>query len=132
MSGIPTTRAVLDETHDVSLRSWVASANAPTGDFPIQNLPLGVFRRERSQERRIGVAIGDQILDLTLCEDAGVLAALPSSVRDAVKVDTLNPLMSLGPDATGQLRRGLVRFLRIDGGRPNDRLLVPMTDAQML
>jgi len=53
----------LDETHDPDLRSWVESANAPGCDFPIQNLPFGIFRRKNSkEERRAGVAIGDQIL----------------------------------------------------------------------
>jgi fumarylacetoacetase len=57
--------AVLDATHDPELRSWVASANTPDGDFPLQNLPFGRFRRAGSNEAfRIGVAIGDQVLDL--------------------------------------------------------------------
>jgi fumarylacetoacetase len=56
----------LDRTHDPELRSWVESANTPGCDFPIQNLPFGVFRRKKSGEAlRGGVAIGDQILDLT-------------------------------------------------------------------
>lgn len=55
----------LDRTHDPELRSWVESANTPGCDFPIQNLPFGVFRRKKSGEApRGGVAIGDQILDL--------------------------------------------------------------------
>ncbi len=55
----------LDATHKPALRSWVASANAPGTDFPIQNLPYGRFRRAGSaQPWRVGVAIGDQILDL--------------------------------------------------------------------
>ena len=55
----------LNETHDAALRSWIASANADGSDFPIQNLPFGVFRRRDSVETfRIGVAIGDSILDL--------------------------------------------------------------------
>ena len=48
----------LDPTHDPSLRSWVASANSPHGDFPIQNLPFGRLRRT-GQDWRIGVAVGD-------------------------------------------------------------------------
>ena len=52
-----------DRTHDPRLRSWVESANDPRGDFPIQNLPLGVFRARR-EPPRIGVAIGDQVFDL--------------------------------------------------------------------
>ena len=55
-----------DPTHDPALQSWVASANAAGSDFPIQNLPYGRFRRagDNTQPWRIGVAIGDQILDL--------------------------------------------------------------------
>ncbi len=55
----------MDKTHDPALRSWVESANDPASEFPIQNLPFGVFRRKGSKEApRGGVAIGDQILDL--------------------------------------------------------------------
>lgn len=52
-------------------RSWVESANDPAGDFPVENLPLGVF--ERDGERRTGLAIGDRILDLQACAKAGLL-----------------------------------------------------------
>ncbi|HTQ76441.1 MAG TPA: fumarylacetoacetase [Burkholderiales bacterium] len=56
---------MIDRTHDPELRSWVESANAPGCEFPIQNLPFGVFRRKGSKETpRGGVAIGDRILDL--------------------------------------------------------------------
>jgi fumarylacetoacetase len=56
----------LDETHDPARKSWVASANAPDSDFPIQNLPFGVFRpRGDRKDPMVGVAIGDQILDVT-------------------------------------------------------------------
>ena len=55
----------MNETHDPKLQSWVESANDPACDFPVQNLPFGIFRKKRSKERpRGGVAIGDQILDL--------------------------------------------------------------------
>ena len=51
----------LDETHDPALTSWVESANAPGCDFPLQNLPFGVFcRKGRKEAARGGVAIGDQ------------------------------------------------------------------------
>jgi hypothetical protein len=57
--------ALLNETHDPALRSWIASANREGGDFPIQNLPFAVFRRRGSNENwRGGVAIGDEIIDL--------------------------------------------------------------------
>jgi fumarylacetoacetase len=54
----------LDETHDPQRRSWVESANTPGCDFPIQNLPLGVFRRSRQANPELGAAIGDFILPL--------------------------------------------------------------------
>jgi fumarylacetoacetase len=55
----------LDETHDPALRSWVASANAPEGDFPIQNLPYAVFRRRGDGTPPcVGVAIGAEMLDI--------------------------------------------------------------------
>ena len=54
----------LNETHDPALRSWVPSANRSGCDFPIQNLPFAVFRRDSSEAWRGGVAIGDEILDL--------------------------------------------------------------------
>ncbi|MFM7226858.1 MAG: fumarylacetoacetase, partial [Betaproteobacteria bacterium] len=61
--------SLLNETHDPTLSSWVASANLPGTDFPIQNLPFAVFRRKDSEEPfRGGVAIGDQLLDIAaLC-----------------------------------------------------------------
>ena len=56
----------IDDTHDPALKSWVESANEPGCDFPIQNLPFGIFRerKKRGEAPRGGVAIGDQILDL--------------------------------------------------------------------
>jgi len=60
----------IDETHAVDLQSWLDSANHPASDFPIQNLPYGRFEAEEGGGWRIGVAIGDQVLDL---QRAGVL-----------------------------------------------------------
>ena len=68
---------VLNETHDADLKSWVETANAPETDFPIQNLPFGVFRRHGDDERfRGGVAIGDQILDMAACSKAEIFEGL--------------------------------------------------------
>ena len=84
----------LDATHDPRLRSWVESANDPATDFPIQNLPFGVFRRRGAKEApRGGVAIGDQILDLA----AVGLRTGP----------TLNDLAAAGRPAWKALRRKL-------------------------
>jgi fumarylacetoacetase len=59
-----------DASHDLNLASWVVSANDGSCDFPVQNLPFGKFRRTGTGEPwRIGVAIGDQILDLKLARE---------------------------------------------------------------
>jgi fumarylacetoacetase len=71
---VTTVNYPLDETHDPELTSWVESANHADGDFPLQNLPFGRFRTDQNAAWRIGVAIGDQILDLHhagLINDAG-------------------------------------------------------------
>jgi fumarylacetoacetase len=107
----------LDETHDPSLRSFVASANAPDGDFPIQNLPYGVFRR-RGESARVGVAIGSDILDV-----AAVAHLMDGAAADAAKACAaphLNALMERGHEAWGALRTGLSRLLRSDSSRRAD------------
>lgn len=81
----------LDATHDPKLRSWVASAQTAGTDFPIQNLPFGRFRRAGSGEAfHIGVAIGDQVLDLRA---AGLIAT-----------DDMNALMAASPAERVALR----------------------------
>ena len=85
----------LNETHDPHLKSWLASANTPASDFPIQNLPLAVFKRKNSVEAfRGGVAIGDQILDLAALAASGVITGDASTVVQAGKQDKLNALMA--------------------------------------
>ncbi|RKP55719.1 fumarylacetoacetase [Pararobbsia silviterrae] len=106
----------LNETHDVRLRSWVESANAHGTDFPIQNLPYGVFRRRGSiEDFRIGVAIGAQILDLRKAYAAGVFDDadnLTLAAIEACRSATLNALMALGSEAWQALRLALSRLLR--------------------
>src|SRR6516165_10391075 len=101
----------LDETHDPALRSFVASANAPDGDFPIQNLPYAVFRK-RGETPQVGVAIGGEILDVV-----GVSGLLDGAAADAAEACAgphLNALMECGPQAWEALRTGLSRLLRHD------------------
>jgi fumarylacetoacetase len=124
----------IDATHDPTLRSWVESANQADTDFPIQNLPFGVFhRRGNEAEPHIGVAIGDQILDLAECQTAGLLQELPEAVQGACSASTLNPLMALGRAATSPLRHRLSHLLRAGQAPQNaSSLLVPISDAQLL
>jgi len=98
----------------LSVISWVASANGHT-DFPLHNLPFGVFRRAGSTETpRVGVAIGDAILDVAACHAAGLCAdadALTQQAMRACASPTLNALMALGADARRALRRALLELL---------------------
>lgn len=65
----------LNQTHNPTLKSWVKTANDGVTDFPIQNLPFGIFRASSSNEEfRGGVAIGDQILDLTAAAKTSVFS----------------------------------------------------------
>jgi fumarylacetoacetase len=92
----------------------VASANEPGCDFPIQNLPFGVFRAGSGRpaaEARVGVAIGDRVLDLAALSETDLLGALDSSVVTACRAPALNNLMALGVGAWGELRRVLSRLL---------------------
>ena len=70
----------INETHNPALRSWVDSANLAGSDFPIQNLPVGVFSHPGSSGKRGGIAIGDMILDLGAAAEAGLFAG---AARDA-------------------------------------------------
>jgi fumarylacetoacetase len=94
----------MNETHSAQLESWVESANDPEGDFPIQNLPYGVI-----EPGIIGVAIGDRILNLRSCAEAGLL---PAEVREAAAARVLNPLMALDASELSALRRRLSNILR--------------------
>ncbi|MGA8783972.1 MAG: fumarylacetoacetase [Polaromonas sp.] len=123
----------LNETHDPALRSWVASANQEKVDFPIQNLPFAVFRRQGSAEAfRGGVAIGDQILDLAAAAASGAFPGDPAATMQAAAGETLNALMALGQPAWSALRLVLSRALR-EGSAAQASLascLVPQLDAE--
>ena len=125
----------LDRTHDPHLRSWVSSANQPDCDFPIQNLPFGVFRRRGTAEStRLGVAIGNSIVDLAACQSAGLLEELPQQLQNACAAPTLNPLMTLGRWASSALRHRLSELLQLNEppSPPQANILVEMADAELL
>jgi fumarylacetoacetase len=110
---------VIDETHDPVLTSWVADAQGHR-DFPIQNLPLGIFLPEGG-EPRAGAAIGDHILDLRQC---AVLGMLPETVRDAAAGTTLNALFALPAADRAALRRALSVMLSDAGQQAKLRPLL--------
>ncbi len=103
----------LDHTHNPAARSWVESSRRPATDFPIQNLPFGVYRtRGRPDDARIGVAIGDEILDLNRAAGRGLLATLPADVQEAVAARSLNPLMAQGRGAATVVRHRIFALLQ--------------------
>ena len=87
----------IDDTHDAALQSWLASANDPATDFPIQNLPFGRFRRSADAAWSIVVAIGDQVLDL---RRAGLIAT-----------DDMNALMATSAVERSALRAAISKGL---------------------
>ncbi len=107
----------IDETHAPGLKSWVLSANQAGTDFPIQNLPLGVFRTSGSGAHRIGVAIGDSVLDLRACLDRSLLTGLPTRVLAACGDDTLNGLMACPDVERRALRHRISHLLRAEGAQ---------------
>lgn len=116
------------------LRSWLGSANDPDTDFPIENLPYGVFLHRR--QTCIGVAIGDQILDLHACVTQGLLSELHEKLVIACAAESLNSLMSLGTESWSALRGRLSALLDADKADRRtqlrvEKLLVPMDEAQM-
>jgi len=107
------------DANDPALESWVESANDPASDFPIQNLPFGRFRREDDSSWCVGVAIGDQVLDLRrtgLIESADI-----------------NRLIRLRPDTRQALRQALSDGLRKGGSRRAgfQAALVPQQDVTL-
>jgi len=111
------------------LNSWVASANSETTDFPLNNLPYGVFSVGDS-DPHCGVAIGDMILDVTLAEEAGFLTPDDVAVFD---FPFWNDFMELGSEAWARLRSELTNLLA--DGSPDqagvEPFLFPMAGADM-
>ena len=103
----------IDETHDRARQSWVASAQGHP-EFPIQNLPLGVFSRS-GEKPRGGAAIGDSIFDLKAGLEAGLFSGEAEAAAAAAAGPSLNPLMALGAGPRRALRRRLSHLLAADG-----------------
>jgi fumarylacetoacetase len=127
----------LNATHDPGRRSWLESANDPACEFPIQNLPFGVFRRRGGDEPRCGVAIGDSILDLRAAVEAGLFTGTAATAARAACGTTLNPLMRLPRQTISALRAQLSGLLCASGSgsetirRRASGVLVPIASTRM-
>jgi fumarylacetoacetase len=122
-----TIMSTIDETHDPRRESWVASARGHA-EFPIQNLPLGVFSRKGTLGRG-GVAIGDEIFDLRAGLEAGLFSGDAAIAAEAAAGSTLNPLMALGTGPRLALRRRLSALLSADNP---DRAKIEPLAARLL
>jgi len=117
----------IDFTHDPAARSWLASANAPGTDFPLQNLPFGVFRCAGTRQAwRGGVALGDQVVDLAALAASGRLDGAAAVACSAAALPQLNEFGALGPAAWTALRHALFALFAASGAgaeRAGDWLL---------
>ena len=127
----------MNETHDPALSSWIESANTADTDFPIQNLPFGVFSRKGDSERRVGVAIGDQIVDIGESLSANLWTGPARDVARWCDRPNLNELMQAPRESLSAFRARLSELLT---GTPGDAsvinplppgALVPMSEADM-
>ncbi|CAD5375186.1 Fumarylacetoacetase [Rubrivivax sp. A210] len=124
----------LDATHDPALQSWVESANAPGADFTIQNLPYGRFRRVGTEEPlRMGVAIGDQVLDLRLARELSPWGEGIDALLAPLAEGDLIAFMDLGPRAWKAVRAALSHALAAgsDQGPFLESCLLPRAGAAM-
>ena len=119
---------MIDHTHDPALRSWVPGADGHP-DFPIQNLPLGVFSTADGAARP-GVAIGDSILDLRAMHATGLCEGKADAALGAVTAGTLNAILALGAPARRALRHAVSAVLQ-QGAIERPALLQPAADCLM-
>lgn len=126
--------SAIDRTHDVSVSSWVASANRADTDFPVQNLPFGVFRlRGSADPARCGIAIGDQILDVSCA--TGAFSGAAREVAQACAGTSLNSLMQMPAQSLAAFRLQVFDLLSeasIDGPQRLGAALVPMQAVEMV
>jgi fumarylacetoacetase len=130
--------ASIDATHAANLTSWVESAQDPHTDFPIQNLPLGIFRTPE-QSPRPGIAIGNRILNLVATAEQGLLSVELAAILQECKTEgSLNPLLAAGSMTLRDLRTQVSAILNAgtDVGRRahalTNAITVPLSDAELL
>ncbi len=132
-----TWHAAIDDTHDPARESWVESANDTGTDFPIQNLPLGVFVRRSGGDLvpRIGAAIGNRLLDVRAAAEAGLLPGVPATAIETLRSWTLNAYLALTPGDRRAVRRAVSGFLDAANAaqrRQGLAYLVPLEDVDLL
>ena len=130
-----TAQRSLDATHDPALVSWVESANAPDTDFPVQNLPYGRFRRQGSDEAlRVGVAIGDQVLDLRRASELCPWGDGVAPLLEPLAAGDLAAFMAMGRPAWRAVRAALSEAFTAGSlqGPFLETCLVPQAGVQLV
>ena len=125
----------MDETHDSKLKSWIdVDTNS---DFPIQNIPFGIYSPKEGGDLHVATAIGDYLVDLAYLDDAGFFIDTEIEETEVFHEPTLNAFMSLGQKAWKEARLTISRLLREDNTsfKDNDELkemaLIPMSKVRM-
>ena len=120
---------VTNSTHKADLKSWVEAANEPMCSFSIQNLPYGVFNSNENLEKRIGVAIGDHVLDLNMIEKAGLFP----TPKPAFNKQSLNTFMAMGPKIWSKTRKIISQELsnQTSDFRGFSNVLIPLKDINL-
>ncbi len=120
---------------DFNDQSWIAAANKEVCHFSLKNLPFGIFNTGDRPLRRVGVAIGDQILDLAVLEEVGFLTAVQGA--RVFNQPSLNAFMALGPEAWSETRGRVSALLRNTASALRDdaalraNAIVPMSSATL-
>jgi len=124
---------VLDKTHDPELRSWVEGTE-PGTDFPIQNLPFGRYRSKSHNSARVGVAIGDSVLDLHDLAASGILGEVVEDALLTCAASDLKDLMALPPEIIREVRGKLSSALEKGSAArvKAEPCLVPRSDVTLL
>ena len=125
----------MDETHDSNLKSWVEVDE--NSDFPIQNIPFGVYRPKGGGDVHVATAIGDYVLDLAHLDDAGLFNGTEVEGTEVFHEPTLNALMSMGRKAWKDIRKAISGLLSEENSNLRDNrelrdlALIPMKNVEM-
>ena len=125
----------MDETHDSKLRSWVEVGE--NSDFPIQNIPFGIYCPKGGGDLHVATAIGDYVLDLACLDDAGLFSDTEIEGTEVFHEPTLNAFMSMGRKAWKDTRKRISELLSEGNSTLRDDkqlcklALIPMKDTEM-
>lgn len=118
----------------MTLKSFIEVAK--DSDFPIQNLPYGIFHDQKNKQARVGVAIGDQVLDLAVLEQHGLLSVIAKD--NLFNCNSLNKFMSMGKEVSDLVRNKLLELLQFDNPQLRDnselrqKAFIPLPEVTLL